>query len=339
MKAPAKVPAKVPAKIPAKAASRARAAGAAKPVRATKPSAAYPRDLIGHGETPKHARWPGNARIALQFVLNYEEGGENCVLHGDAASEAFLSEIVAAQPIKGMRHMSMESIYEYGSRVGVWRLLALFRRHGIPLTVYGVAMAMERNPKAVEAMLRDGHEIASHGYRWINYQHVPPRLEREHMQRAIEIHTRLTGERPLGWYTGRTSPNTRRLVVEEGGFVYDADDYNDDLPWYDTRYGKPQLIVPYTLDVNDMRFASPQGFNSGDQFYTYLKETFDVLHAEGGITPRMMSVGLHCRIVGRPGRMAALERFLQYASRRQGVWFARRIEIARHWLKKHPYKG
>ena len=323
---------------PRKSATPARTAKAAKAQPATTTKAAYPRDLIGYGEKPPNARWPGRARVAVQFVLNYEEGGENAILHGDPASESFLSEIVAAQPIRGMRHMSMESLYEYGSRVGVWRLLSLFRRHGIPLTVYGVAMAMERNPAAVETFLRDGHEVASHGYRWINYQHVPLRVEREHMQRAIEIHTRLTGERPLGWYTGRTSPNTRRLVVEEGGFTYDADDYNDDLPWYDTRYGEPLLIVPYTLDVNDMRFASPQGFNSGEQFYTYLKDTFDVLHAEGAVTPRMMSVGLHCRIVGKPGRLAALERFLQYASRRQGVWFARRIDIARHWLKRHPFK-
>ena len=230
----------------------------------------YPRDLVGYGPKPPKAKWPGQARIALQFVLNYEEGGENSILHGDKASEAFLSEIVGAQPIEGARHMSMESLYEYGSRVGVWRLLELFERHELPLTVFGVAMAMERNPAAVEAFLKAGHEIASHGWRWINYQHVPLEVEREHMQRAIEIHQRLTGERPLGWYTGRTSPNTRRLVVENGGFVYDADDYNDDLPWYDTRHigqnGTPQLVVPYTLDANDMRFATPQGFNSGDAF-------------------------------------------------------------------------
>ena len=299
----------------------------------------YPRDLVGYGEAPPRVRWPGGARIAVLFVLNYEEGGENSVLHGDAASESFLSEIVAAEPIEGMRHMSMESLYEYGSRVGVWRLLALFRRYGLPLTVNGVAMAMQRNPAVVDAFLRDGHEINSHGWRWINYQHVPLKVEREHMQRAIEVHKRLTGERPLGWYTGRTSPNTRRLVVEDGGFVYDADDYNDDLPWYDTRYGKPQLVVPYTMDANDMRFASPQGFNSGDQFYAYLKDSFDVLYEEGRATPRTLSVGLHCRIVGRPGRIAALERFLEYVSKKPGVWCARRIEIARHWLAKHPHVG
>jgi putative urate catabolism protein len=295
-----------------------------------------PRDLVGYGATPPKARWPGRARIALQFVVNYEEGSENAVLLGDAASESFLSEMVAAQPIAGARNMSMESLFEYGSRVGVWRILALFRRHGMPLTVYGVAMAMERNPAAVEAFLRDGHEIASHGWRWINYQHVPLAIEREHMQRAIEIHTRLTGKRPLGWYTGRTSPNTRRLVVEDGGFVWDADDYSDELPWYDTRYGKPQLIVPYTLDTNDMRFVQPQGFNSGEQFTQYLKDSFDVLYDEGRQTPRMMSVGLHCRLAGRPGRLASLERFLSYVAKKPRVWIARRIDIARHWLKHHP---
>ena len=240
----------------------------------------YPRDLVGYGPKPPKAKWPGQARVALQFVLNYEEGGENSILHGDKASEAFLSEIVGAQPIEGARHMSMESLYEYGSRVGVWRLLELFERHELPLTVFGVAMAMERNPAAVEAFLKAGHEVASHGWRWINYQHVPLEVEREHMQRAIEIHHRLTGERPLGWYTGRTSPNTRRLVVENGDFVYDADDYSDDIPWYDTRHGKAQLVVPYTLDANDMRFATPQGFNSGDDFFNYLKDSFDVLYAE-----------------------------------------------------------
>ncbi len=299
-------------------------------------SEAYPRDLVGYGAQPPQAKWPGKARIALQFVLNYEEGGENSVLHGDRASEAFLSEIVGAQPVEGARHMSMESLYEYGSRAGVWRVLDLFRRHRMPLTVYGVAMAMERNPAAVDAFLRAGHEVASHGWRWINYQHMPIDEEREHMRRAIEIHRRLTGERPLGWYTGRTSPNTRRLVVEEGGFVYDADDYSDDLPWYDGRYrdksGKPQLVVPYTLDANDMRFATPQGFNSGEQFYQYLKDSFDVLYAEEG---RMMSVGLHCRLAGRPGRLKSLEKFLKYVKGKK-VWVARRVDIARHWLKQHP---
>ena len=294
---------------------------------------AYPRDLVGYGAKPPQAKWPGKARVALQFVLNYEEGGENSVLHGDRASEAFLSEIVGAQPVEGARHMSMESLYEYGSRVGVWRILDLFRRHRMPLTVYGVAMAMERNPAAVDAFLEAGHEVASHGWRWINYQHVPIDEEREHMRRAIEIHKRLTGERPLGWYAGRASPNTRKLVVEDGGFVYDADDYSDDLPWYDRRHARPQLVVPYTLDANDMRFATPQGFNSGEQFYQYLKDSFDVLYAEGG---RMMSVGLHCRLVGRPGRLRSLEKFLKYVKGRK-VWVARRIDIARHWLKHNPH--
>jgi putative urate catabolism protein len=298
--------------------------------------------LIGYGRRPPKAKWPGGARVALNFVLNYEEGGENSILHGDRASEAFLSEIVGAQPMEGVRHMSMESIYEYGSRVGVWRILQLFKKFDFPLTVYGVAMAMERNPAAIEACMKDGHEIASHGWRWIHYQHTPIDTEREHMQRAIEIHKRITGERPLGWYTGRTSPNTRALVVEDGGFVYDADDYNDDLPWYDTRYrkksGEPQLVVPYTLDANDMRFAAIQGFNSGEQFFQYLKDSFDVLYAEGARTPRMMSVGLHCRLVGRPGRLASLERFLRYISSKKKVWVTRRIDIARHWLKHHPHE-
>lgn len=302
-------------------------------------SETYPRDLVGYGNNPPQARWPGSARLAVQFVLNYEEGGENSVLHGDAASEAFLSEIIGAQPIVGARHMSMESIYEYGSRVGVWRILDLFRRYEMPLTVFGIAMALERHPAVVDAFLKAAHEIASHGWRWIDYQNVPPSVESAHMQRAIEIHRRLTGERPLGWYTGRTSPNTRRLVVENGGFIYDADDYNDDLPWYDMRYvkyGKPQLVVPYTLDANDMRFATAQGFNSGDQFYTYLKDTFDTLYEEGVHTPRMMSVGLHCRLAGRPGRLAALAQFLDYVAHKPQVWCARRIDIARHWLKHHP---
>jgi putative urate catabolism protein len=297
----------------------------------------YPRDMVGYGANAPKPRWPRGARLALQFVLNYEEGGESSILHGDRTSEAFLSEIVAAQPLEGVRHMSMESLYEYGSRVGVWRLLELFRRYDVPLTVFGVAMALERNPSVAEALLKAGHEIASHGWRWIDYQYVPLEVEREHMQRAIEIQKKLTGERPLGWYTGRTSPNTRRLLVEDGGFVYDADDYNDELPWYDTRYGRPQLVVPYTLDANDMRFASAQGFNSGQQFFDYLKDSFDVLYEEGRRLPRMMSVGLHCRLVGRPGRMASLEKFLRYATRKPKVWLARRIDIARHWLKVHPH--
>ena len=297
----------------------------------------YPRDLIGYGPQPPDPRWPGRARLALQFVINYEEGAENCILHGDPTAEGFLSEIIGAQPYPGMRHMSMESIYEYGSRAGFWRLHRLFTARGIPVTVYGVAMALERNPAAVAAMLKADWEIASHGYRWIDYQFVAETVEREHLQRAIEVHTRVTGTRPWGWYTGRCSPNTRRLVVEEGGFLYDADSYADDLPYWATEYGRPHLIIPYTLDANDMRFGTTQGFNSGDQFYTYLKDTFDVLYAEGQTAPKMMSVGLHCRLVGRPGRAAALARFLDYAQGHDGVWLCRRLDIARHWREHHPF--
>ncbi len=300
---------------------------------------AYPRDLIGYGAHPPRADWPGGARLAVQFVLNYEEGGENCVLHGDAASEAFLSEIVGAEPWPGQRHLNMESIYEYGSRVGVWRLLDLFARKRVPLTLFAVAMALERNPAVAEAAMAAGHEIASHGYRWIDYRDVPEVVERAHVEKAIEIIARLTGARPLGWYTGRNGPNTRRLVVEAGGFLYDADAYNDDLPYWARVDGKPHLVVPYTLDVNDMRFATPQGFNSGDQYFAYLKDSFDTLYAEGAQTPRMMSVGLHCRLVGRPGRIAALERFLDYALGHGDVWFCRRVDIARHWRDRHPFDG
>lgn len=296
----------------------------------------YPRDLIGYGANPPDPKWPNRARIAVQFVLNYEEGGENCVLHGDEASEAFLSEIIGADMLSDVRHISMESIYEYGSRAGVWRLLRLFKKYDIPLTIFAVAMALERHPDIANAFTEAGHEICSHGYRWINYQYVPEEVEREHMQKAIEIITDLTGERPLGWYTGRTSPNTRKLVAEEGGFLYDADAYDDDLPYWADVEGKKQLIVPYTLDVNDMRFASPQGFNSGDQYFAYLKDSFDTLYEEGEESPKMMSVGLHCRLVGRPGRIAALKRFLEYAKSHENVWFARRIDIARHWHEHHP---
>ena len=302
-------------------------------------AADYPRDLAGYGPNPPQADWPGGARVAVQFVLNYEEGGENCVLHGDKASEAFLSEIVGARPVEGQRHMSMESIYEYGGRVGVWRLLDLFRARQIPITVFAVAMALERNPAVAEVALADGHEICSHGYRWIDYQWTPEDVEREHMQKAIEIIRRITGERPLGWYTGRTSPNTRRLVAEEGGFLYDADDYSDDLPFWSRLTGTPHLIVPYTLDNNDMRFASAQGFSSGDQYFAYLRDAFDTFWAEGLETPRMMSVGLHCRLAGRPGRIAALARFIDHAQAHDEVWFCRRIDIARHWREHHPWSS
>jgi len=299
----------------------------------------YPRDMVGYGRAPPDPRWPGGARIAMQFVVNYEEGGENCVLHGDAASEAFLSEIVGAQPIVGARHVNMESVYEFGSRAGFWRLHRLFTSRKIPLTVYGVAMALERNPDAVAAMNEAGWEIATHGYRWIDYQFVPEEVERAHMRKAIEIHARVSGSRPLGWYLGRCSPNTRRLVVEEGGFVYDADSYADELPYWDASHGRPQLIVPYTLDANDMRFATNQGFNSGDQFFAYLKDSFDLLYAEGATAPKMMSVGLHCRLAGRPGRAAALARFLDYVQKHDRVWLTRRIDIARHWIATHPYRA
>ncbi len=292
--------------------------------------------MIGYGRRPPHAAWPGDARLALQIVLNYEEGGENSILHGDPASEAFLSEIVGAQPIPGARHMNMESIYEYGSRVGVWRLLDLFERRHVPVTVFGVAMALERHPDAVAAMVEGGHEIASHGWRWIDYQHVPEDVEREHMRRAVATIERVAGSRPLGWYTGRMSPNTRRLVIEEGGILYDSDSYADDLPYWEQVGGRPHLVIPYTLDANDMRFATSQGFNSGDQFFAYLRDTFDVLYAEGEVTPRMMSVGLHCRLAGRPGRIAALARFLDHVQAHDRVWICRRIDIARHWHVRHP---
>jgi allantoinase len=301
------------------------------------PHETYPRDLIGYGASPPPADWPGGARIAVQIVLNYEEGGEMSVLHGDERSETFLSDMINPPALAG-RHMSMEQIYEYGSRAGVWRLLRLFERYGAPVTVFGVAMAMERHPAVVEAFLKAGHEIASHGYRWINYQDAPEALEREHMARAIEIHTRLTGERPLGWYTGRTSPNTRRLAAEEGGFLYDSDDYSDDLPFWVSEAGKPHLIVPYTLEANDMRFSGG-GLVTGEQFGAYLSDAFDVLYAEGETAPKMLSVGLHCRLAGRPGKLAGLERFLKHALSHKDVWFCRRVEIARHWRARHPHAG
>lgn len=298
----------------------------------------YPRDLTGYGANPPKADWPGGARIAVQFVLNYEEGGENCILHGDPGSETFLSEIIGAQPFPGARHMSMESIYEYGSRAGVWRLLDLFKSRGVPLTVFAVAMAAERNAAVIERALADGHEIASHGLRWINYHGMPLETERAHMAEAMAILTQICGARPLGWYTGRASENTRRLVAEYGGFLYDADDYSDDLPFWSRLVDRPHLVVPYTLDANDMRFAAAQGFNSGDQFYAYLKDAFDTLYEEGAKAPKMMSIGLHCRLVGRPGRFASLKRFLDYVLKHDKAWVCRRIDIARHWHAHHPYK-
>ena len=295
----------------------------------------YPRDLQGYAADVPHADWPGGARIALQFVVNYEEGGENCVLHGDSASEAFLSEIMGAVPIEGQRHMNMESLYEYGSRAGFWRLHRLFSERETPVTVFGVAMALSRNPEAVDAMWEANWEIASHGYRWIDYQHVDETTERKHLQQAIQIHRDVTGERPTGWYLGRCSPNTHRLVAEEGGFLYNSDTYADDLPYWDRSFATPQLMIPYTLDANDMRFATPQGFNSGQQFFEYLKDSFDVLYAEGEERPKMMSVGLHCRLAGRPGRTAALARFLDHVSSHDDVWITRRIDIAKHWREHH----
>ena len=291
----------------------------------------YPRDMIGYGATPPEANWPGSARLALSFVINYEEGGENSILHGDRASETFLSEIIGAKAYEA-RHMSMESMYEYGSRAGFWRLHRLFERYMLPVTVYGIAMAMERNPDVVSAMLEANWEIASHGYRWIDYQFVPEETEREHMAKAIDIHERLTGSKPLGWYTGRDSPNTRNLVLEHDHFLYDSDSYADDLPYWHQHDRGHHLVIPYTLDNNDMRFAAPQGFNSGEQFYTYLKDSFDTLYEEGG---RMMNVGLHCRVVGKPGRAASLARFLEYVSTKPDVWVARRMDIANHWHQHH----
>ena len=295
--------------------------------------ASYPRDLCGYGAQPPDPEWPHGARIAVQFVVNYEEGAESCVLHGDPAAEAYLSELIGARPVNNQRHMSMESVYEYGARAGFWRLYRLFTQRSMPVTVFGVAMALERNPAAVAAMHKADWEIASHGYRWIDYQHVDEAMERDHLCKAIETHTRVTGERPLGWYLGRCSPHSHRLAAEHGGFTYNADCYSDDLPYWDYSFAEPQLMVPYTLDANDMRFAMPQGFNAGRQFLGYLKDTFDTLYVEGS---RMMSVGLHCRLAGRPGRAAAVARFLDHVSGYDNVWFATRIDIAKHWRTRHP---
>ena len=303
----------------------------------------YPRDLIGYGRTPPHPQWPGGARIAVQFVLNFEEGSENSVLHGDAASETFLSEMYSPQAFP-MRHQSIESLYEYGTRAGFWRVLRLFESRGLPLTIFGVAMALARHPEALAACRELGHEIACHGLRWINYQLIDEATERAHMAEAVSILRDLTGESPQGWYTGRDSPNTRRLVVEHEGFVYDADSYADDLPYWtrvDTKQGvQPHLVVPYTLDTNDMRFASPQGFATGTQFFEHLRDAFDVLYAEGdpnGLNaPKMLSIGLHNRIIGRPARMAALARFVDHLQAHEDVWVCRRIDIAHHWIERFP---
>ena len=293
-----------------------------------------PRDMIGYGSKDKKIKWPNNARIAVQIVLNYEEGAENCVLNGDKNSEIFLSEIIGAQPVKG-RHINMESLYEYGSRAGFWRLHKLFQEKKIPITVFGVGMALEKNPEVCKAMIEAGYEVASHGWRWIDYQNIKKSEEKKHMNLAIKAHTKIFGERPNGWYTGRCSPNTRDLVMEDGGFLYDSDSYSDDLPYWETRNKKKQLIIPYTLDNNDMRFATNQGFNTGDHFFSYLKDSFDTLYEEGETSPKMMSVGLHCRLIGKPGRIQSLKRFLDYILKHEDVWICKRLDIAKHWIKNY----
>jgi allantoinase len=293
-----------------------------------------PRDMIGYGSKDQKIKWPNNARIAVQIVLNYEEGAENCILNGDNSSEVFLSEIIGAQPVKG-RHINMESLYEYGSRAGFWRLHKLFQEKKIPITVFGVGMALEKNPEVCKAIIEADYEVASHGWRWIDYQNIKKKEEKKHMSLAIQAHTKIFGNRPLGWYTGRCSPNTRDLVVEDGGFLYDSDSYSDDLPYWETRNKKKQLIIPYTLDNNDMRFATNQGFNTGDHFFSYLKDSFDVLYDEGKTNPKMMSVGLHCRLIGKPGRIQSLKKFLDYILKHEDVWVCKRIDIAKHWIKNY----
>ena len=294
----------------------------------------YRRNLIGYGSKKLKIRWPGNARLALQIVLNYEEGAENCVLHGDKSSEIFLSEIIGAKSIKG-RHMNMESIYEYGSRRGFWRIHELFQEKKIPITIFGVGMALKKNMDVCNAIKKTNYEIASHGWRWIDYQKVSKNVEKKHMKLAINSIKNIFGNRPLGWYTGRSSPNTRDLVMEEGGFLYSSDSYSDDLPYWEKKGKKKLLIIPYTLDNNDMRFATNQGFNTGDHFFNYLKDSFDVLYEEGKKNPKMMSVGLHCRLIGRPGRIQSLKNFLEYVQKHKGVWICRRVDIAKHWIKNY----
>lgn len=298
-------------------------------------SSEYPRDLIGYGRNAPDPRWPGRARVAVQFVVNYEEGGESSILHGDKASEAFLSDVLGARPWPGQRHMNVESMYEYGSRAGFWRLWRIFSERKLPVTVFGIASALARNPDAVAAMREAGWEIASHGLKWIDYKDVPEAEERAHMREAIRIHAQATGERPLGWYTGRSSVNTLKLVLEDGGFLYSSDTYADDLPYWIKGPKGPHLLVPYSLDANDMRFVNPQGFGGGGQFFEYLRDAFDILYAEGERAPKMMSVGLHCRLVGRPGRAAALIRFLDHVAKHDRVWIATRLAIAQHWHREH----
>jgi len=294
----------------------------------------YPRNMIGYGSKTPTIKWPNNAKLALQIVLNYEEGSENSILHGDKYSETFLSEIIGAQPVKG-RHINMESFYEYGARRGFWRIHELFQKKKIPLTIFGVGMALERNLEVCDEIKKSNYEVASHGWRWIDYQNISKANEKKHMLLSIQSITKIFGQRPLGWYTGRCSPNTRDLIMEEGGFLYDSDSYSDDLPYWETRGKKKQLIIPYTLDNNDMRFATNQGFNSGDQFYTYLKDSFDTLYEEGKTKPKMMSIGLHCRLIGRPGRIQSLKKFLDYVEQHKDVWICKRIDIARHWIKNY----
>ena len=292
------------------------------------------RDMVGYGYNDFKVVWPNNARLAVQIVLNYEEGAENCVLNGDKQSEVFLSEIIGAQPIKG-RHINMESLYEYGSRRGFWRIHKLFQEKKIPITIFGVGMALEKNPEICKAIKNSDYEVASHGWRWIDYQNIKKSEEKKHMKLAIQAHKKIFGERPQGWYTGRCSPNTRDLVFEDGGFLYDSDSYSDDLPYWEVRNKKKQLIIPYTLDNNDMRFATNQGFNTGDHFFMYLKDSFDALYEEGKTNPKMMSVGLHCRLIGKPGRIQSLKKFLDYIMKHEDVWICKRIDIAKHWIKNY----
>jgi putative urate catabolism protein len=299
----------------------------------------YPRDLVGYGQNPPDPKWPGGARLALSVVVNYEEGGERNVLHGDAESETFLQEVVGIPASVGGRNLTVESMYEYGTRVGFWRLLRMFAERDIKVSFYAVAQALERHPDAAKAMVEGGHEVLSHGYRWIDYQYVPEAVERDHLHRAIEIITRLTGSRPLGWYTGRMSENTRRLVVEEGGFLYDSDAYNDDLPYWVVESGKPHLVIPYTMDQNDMKTVMAGGFATGQDWFDYTRDAFDVLYAESASQPKMMSVGLHLRLIGRPGRAASLARFLHHVKQHRDVWICRRVDIARHWIATHPYRA
>ena len=292
------------------------------------------RDMIGYGSKEPKVSWPNNARIAIQIVLNYEEGAENSVLNGDKNSEVFLSEIIGAQPVKD-RNISMESLYEYGSRRGFWRLHKLFQGKKIPITIFGVGMALEKNPEICRAIKNSDYEVASHGWRWIDYQNIKKSIEKKHMKLAIETHKKIFGSRPQGWYTGRCSPNTRDLVFDEGGFLYDSDSYSDDLPYWEFRNNKKQLIIPYTLDNNDMRFATNQGFNTGDHFFSYLKDSFDALYEEGKTNPKMMSIGLHCRLIGKPGRIQSLKKFLDYILKHKDIWVCKRIDIAKHWIKNY----